>query len=231
MTTRRWKCPVCATGWNAPGRMRRDDVRRYCLECSASTGRLVEMGCPALDTARHEAKERAAAKAKRQRATATARKKRDAREKALGLAVRRIIAGFDVDAEADRIWNLPVFKENRRSMSRPPIEIRRSARKLHSSGHSSYSGRRIVITVGRDQAEALGVLLHELVHPIAGPGKRGEHFHHHARFWSLNERAAREAWPEAKFPFHLTTRRAWDRQHLVTRGLADWLERADDTGS
>ena len=44
--------------------MRQDDVRRYCLPCSESTGRLVERVCPALERRRKASKERASGRTK-----------------------------------------------------------------------------------------------------------------------------------------------------------------------
>ena len=38
---KRWYCPQCGSGKLAPERMREDNVLRYCLSCSETTGRLV----------------------------------------------------------------------------------------------------------------------------------------------------------------------------------------------
>ena len=62
---KRYKCPRCEVGRNAPGRMAPDDVRRFCLPCSEATGKLVTMACPARETAK--ARTKAKAKAKRDR--------------------------------------------------------------------------------------------------------------------------------------------------------------------
>lgn len=66
----RWRCPNCGAGILAPRRARRDDVRRYCLACSAETGRLVERVAPALEA---ERKRKAEASADRRRAKAERR--------------------------------------------------------------------------------------------------------------------------------------------------------------
>ena len=44
----RWKCEQCDHGLLAPSRPRKNDVRRYCLTCSAKRGILVERVAPAL---------------------------------------------------------------------------------------------------------------------------------------------------------------------------------------
>lgn len=62
----RWNCPLCKDGVLAPRRPRRDDVRRYCLPCSARKGRLVERVCAALENKR--AAKRAKAKEKQRKA-------------------------------------------------------------------------------------------------------------------------------------------------------------------
>jgi len=50
----RWKCETCDDGLLAPSRPRRNDVRRYCLPCSAKRGTLVERIAPALEKKREK---------------------------------------------------------------------------------------------------------------------------------------------------------------------------------
>lgn len=64
---KRYTCPHCGKGRNAPGRMAPDDVRRFCLPCSEATGKLVSMACPARETAKRQAAEKAKARAKAKR--------------------------------------------------------------------------------------------------------------------------------------------------------------------
>lgn len=46
MSGRRWTCPKGEhPGQNAPGRLRKKDLRRYCLPCSIAAGELVERVC------------------------------------------------------------------------------------------------------------------------------------------------------------------------------------------
>lgn len=58
----RWRCPICQVAVLAPSRPRKLDVRRWCLECSAKSPRLVERVPVALEAKR---KERKRAQAKR----------------------------------------------------------------------------------------------------------------------------------------------------------------------
>lgn len=48
----RWLCPRCGSVVLAGPAPRRDDVRRFCLACSAQVGRLVERHCPVLEAQR-----------------------------------------------------------------------------------------------------------------------------------------------------------------------------------
>lgn len=158
-TGKRWVCPDCGSGVLAPAKPRLDDVRRYCLDCSKKTGRLVKRTCPALDRERAAASEKRAAKAK-----ATAAKAKADRLK------RRSHSGVDLDAEAKRMWR--AFVEGGRvskTRALPTIDIR-----WRSEGYST--GRawptRIVMTLGRADSlpGVLTLLLHELAHSAAGFG-------------------------------------------------------------
>ncbi len=60
----------------APDRPRADDVRRFCLVCSARNGRLVKRVCPALEHKRAAAKDRSTMK--RQTKAAQKRERRAA---------------------------------------------------------------------------------------------------------------------------------------------------------
>lgn len=212
---RRWVCPRCGGGNHAPDRPRTDDVRRYCLDCSKATGRLVKRTCPALDRERGEKRERVAAK------TVTKRQRDREREVA-----ERTAAGVDLHKEARRLWALPALKERRTrpdgSTRRdfPALEIRRHRQgwKTHSSGHCYYMGRRsrIVVTIGLDGYGAWETLLHELVHVVMGPGE-----HHSQRFWNYLSAAAAEAWPDVNFRFKDAPPRGYALDNWIGNRLAD----------
>jgi len=63
----RWKCTICNSGVLAPSRPRKDDVRRYCLQCSGKTGKLVERIAPSLEKKREAQKTKTVQKKKAQR--------------------------------------------------------------------------------------------------------------------------------------------------------------------
>jgi hypothetical protein len=108
---RRWVCPQCGGGVNGIERPRKDDVRRYCLDCSAKTGRLVERTCPALEKRREVRSEKAAAK----RNALKDRERSAAKE-------RYTLGDLDLIKEADRLWRLPVMKEQAAGTN--PWEVR-----------------------------------------------------------------------------------------------------------
>jgi len=53
-----WRCQTCGSGVRAPGKMRKDNALRYCLDCTAKTGKLVERTCVARETVKQKIKER-----------------------------------------------------------------------------------------------------------------------------------------------------------------------------
>lgn len=71
---RLYKCPICDAGRKAPDALHPEDARRFCLDCTAKTGRLVRVVAPAVETAK------AAAKAARERAAQERRERAELRE-------------------------------------------------------------------------------------------------------------------------------------------------------
>lgn len=160
MSRRRWTCPLCGVSAMAPGRPRVDDVRRYCLTCSADTGRLVKRECPSLERERAAAAERVKAKAKAKRARATAKRKAAAaRAKA-----RRIHGGVDVFRCADRCWAvLQKCGAVSKHKDRPSMRVTLSTT---GSGGRAYGRDKISIKFdpNEDWAGVESLILHELCH-------------------------------------------------------------------
>lgn len=155
MTTKqmRWKCPQCDSGALAPSRPRRDDVRRYCLTCSAKTGRLVERSAPALDKKRQQAKQRSTDKQKIKRAKVT--------------QAKTAHSGFDVIKEAERLWAILQKQETKSSRPVPTIKVVNRKRR-GSSGY--YDGHGVGLQLGTEMVDAWQTTAHELVHAIGYPG-------------------------------------------------------------
>ncbi len=129
---RLWVCPACGSGRRAPSRPRRDDIRRYCFECSTAAGRLIERACPALERKRRLASEKRRERATRQRArdarTREARQKRDRDQKAADEAF--IVGGLRPHQELIRLTRLTAFGGPRGALARhvPELRIRRTSR-------------------------------------------------------------------------------------------------------
>jgi hypothetical protein len=114
-----WRCPNCSSGARAPDRLDHLDVRRWCLQCSRRTGKLVERTIPSKETeGRRRADARAAATAKRQERRAIAEAAAKSRVQDLASAFDREIcdAADWLRAWAPRLVKLPslrrAFAEN-----------------------------------------------------------------------------------------------------------------------
>ena len=177
---KRWVCPNCQGGINAPSRMREDDVRRYCLGCSATTGRLVQRRAPALERARL-----VSAKRSTQRRKTKAERDREKRITKLSAPVTDRDELVRIDLLLERAWALPTRKAEGVGPEIPDLTVRRGG-KPYSSGHVHYDGT-ITVTIGRvDFAEALAVVLHEVAHEITDlSGRRANGDHHGPLFRSI----------------------------------------------
>ena len=179
MAERVWVCSnPNHPGIRAPGRMRRDDIRRFCWPCSQETGYLVERHAPALERKRKEAKAQRQAREQAQR-----QRQRDARR------AREVIDGVDVGKEIARLIKLPALRDElpRRLRDQPvPWTLHRSS--------GVYSGRawphnRIHLTLGDvPAAEVKMIICHELAHYVLPSA------HHDDRWARCFARAAREAY-------------------------------------
>lgn len=181
---RRWICPKCLKGANAPERLARTDSRRYCLKCSAKGTKLVERVCPSFEAAkvkRVEARkaktvnrhERNAAMIREYKATDKAAPFRDSDSK--------------IRAEFNRLRRLKSWGHKLSTR----FTLRRSKVRHHRVSGHCWEANRIVITVGLkcDAAQIKTVLVHELAHAASRCRE-----HHGDRFRSVMLDAAREAY-------------------------------------
>lgn len=165
----RWKCETCDNGLLAPSRPRRNDVRRYCLPCSAKRGTLVERIAPALEKKREQRTALVQQKNKEKRIQ-VAKKLQPTKERIKRTRQRRAI----FEKEADRIWSL--FYPEGTFRKRPLIRIVFS----RSGGCSGVNyGSSILIRIGRRSsggADVWETLAHELCHSvIPTSAKNGSH--------------------------------------------------------
>jgi len=72
-----WMCPECGSTKRAPKAPRMNDVRRYCLPCSESTGYLVERTAPALVAKRKRKEEAKRIQAARKAAQAKTKREKE----------------------------------------------------------------------------------------------------------------------------------------------------------
>jgi hypothetical protein len=238
---RRWQCPNDKhPGILAPGRLRKNDIRRFCLECSKEAGVLVERTCPALDKRREE-RERVHRRKQQQR-RAAARKAAVTRKENV-LEKRRVWVGdvaIDLVEEARRLWNLPALVEAYaklrderpapgfphkaipHSACMPTLNIRQSTR-FHNGSRGRAWDRsprlgRVSLTLDceKNPVAALEVLLHELVHCAVGV-----HHHHDKVFRLTLITAAEQAWGVVQKPD--LRRRVYATDHRLEIAMVDAL--------
>jgi hypothetical protein len=158
------QCPNGCPGVRAPERMRRDDVRRYCLDCSKRTGRLVKRDSPVLERRRaasveHSQKKAATKRRAATRARVTAAERTDA---------RYTVGDFDMRDALARMQRLSVFDHTHASHTWGPIDFTLSrSTQAKYVGRARYWERKITCTMSRDNpdaAKALELLLHEVCH-------------------------------------------------------------------
>ncbi len=170
----RWVCPVCGGFTLAPGKPRKLDVRRWCLPCSEEAGKLVERSCPKLDKQR-EAKAAKAAKKAKSKAKAKQRAKQASREARIAKASR--VAYLYTALKF--WWRLAAWQGNLKP--KPTLSIQEGKERKNTSGHAYYGPWRITLTVSKNKADALTVLLHELAHLACYDGS-GDH---HGGVWKV----------------------------------------------
>lgn len=161
---RRWVCPTCGDGCLAPSRPRRDDVRRYCLDCSKRSGRLVERSCPANERKR----EASSARSTSRRKAAADRQKaaEDARYVVNCVDAVETIHRLDVREEVWRQWRILAP----RWRAQPTLDVIRTTKGIR--GRAWWGGRHRVLLRVHDGCSMEGLkelIMHELVHLFASP--------------------------------------------------------------
>lgn len=182
---KRWICPQCAGGANAPERPRKDDVRRFCLPCSAKSGQLVQRICPALDKRRSKSAAHRADKATRKAAKARS---------------KWMVAGLDVRTVAGKCWRaLKALGYVSPCRDLPTLYVMRSSLGTRGWAHS-HGTVRLYFGDGSgpsgsnapDRATVRELVLHELCHHI-DRAFRDSH-HHGPKFNGALCDAAHKLW-------------------------------------
>lgn len=227
----RWVCSECGQAVLAPTRMADDDVRRYCLPCSKSTGRLARRSSPRLERAkaqrleagraqRTRKRQAEAERARKLREKRTASRERQAARKAAALKARNTRAGIDLFDEVERIWRLPYVGQVRPGKRTPRMEL--VPRSRPGSSGVSYGGR-FRVQAGREAGDALAVIVHELCHEML---PRGEY--HSERFYTVFRCLCREAYPDADFRWNeLRSTRGRGVTSWAAGAIDNWIENRD----
>lgn len=185
---KRWKCPVCEIGVLGLLRPRKNDVVRYCLPCSAKTGRLVEGYSVADATKAARASERKAtrSRASKPRKTKLAFMREDrATVTCNGVTVnywpviRKMLAS--------KKWERATKKARGEAAHLVPSAMRRLwDATVETKGRPRWSGVRVSVGRGSGRADAhsvwlrlsptahsynLELILHELTHVAQFAGK------------------------------------------------------------
>jgi hypothetical protein len=167
MSNVRWACPTEGSDHPsviAPSRPRKDDVRRFCLECSRTTGRLVPRVPPALERKREA---RRASEVERLVKVAVRERERD--------AAYYTVAGVNLHEEMCRMIQAKAFIGTplRHRGRRPTLIVRRRSSKPRRFGFAQGGRWRIIISAYPDITahDVRETLCHELAHlatPYAG---------------------------------------------------------------
>lgn len=178
MAQRTWRCDNPRhKGILAPGRMRADDIRRFCWPCSLETGHLVERHSPALERQRAQAKARAVARSQ---------KKREQDRQRWIVTLKDALGRkreLDVQVELRRaLTDMGYFKGwargHKPTMDDVNVTIRRGD-KPHHSGRAVGGGFDVWFTFGRRASYEAGleIIYHEAAHLAARVAKHDSEFH------------------------------------------------------
>jgi len=163
---RLWRCPECRAGILAPGKLRKIDVRRYCLPCSEEAGVLVERKCKVNEEKAKEAKKKSAKKAAKKRAKIS-RRRRATKE---AHKTFWLVDGLDLRKEFARICSYPHLRTGlARKGIVTDIFVQRDNCKTtyHGKVYGSSSTMKLWLKRGAvTRFQAVMIICHELAHII-----------------------------------------------------------------
>ena len=155
----RWSCPSGEhPGALAPTRLRKIDIRRFCIPCSEFKGVLTERVAPALEAR------------KKKRVKKVARKKKKKLPKP-----PPVVAGVNVVDEVRRIEALDVVIAAYTSLERTPVGINVRCRRKgdYTTGYASYLECRVTLTfpLNCSYAKMATLVAHEIAHIATATGE------------------------------------------------------------
>jgi hypothetical protein len=220
----RWKCELCNNGLLAPSKPRMNDVRRYCLPCSASTGKLVQRVSPTLEKQRVAKQAASRKKNVAKRATVAKRTAPIKTQKRIDAQRSKMIHN-----EAERIWKLMQPYHNGKPL--PRIIIARGKNWGSQGGHAQRYSNEIQVNVDRDQSpnrskRVWEVLAHELCHKAVPPIYRNGSTDVHSReFYHCLRHAWQKRW-KCEISFATVSTWGYSVDHIIQRQaehLIDWV--------
>lgn len=159
---RKWTCPKCESSVLGPQVPRQNDVRRYCLDCSAKTGRLVERVCRAKTKEQETTRER-----RKELRKKMAAEKKDEEHK------RATVQGLDLRKDFDSMRRRKIVRELWSPRTVPKIVFEKPRKciatntSLHIGRPGAYPGseqrRFLYVKVGIDAAYAIVEVARRLV--------------------------------------------------------------------
>ena len=219
----RWKCADCNHGLLAPMKPRKNDVRRYCLPCSAKSGKLVERVAPSLEKQRIVKKDAVRKKNVAKRATVAKRTAPVKEQQRIDAQRSKMIHN-----EAQKIWKLMQPYHNGKPL--PRIVIARGKNWGSQYGHAQRYSNEIQVNVDRDQTpdrskRVWEVLAHELCHKAVPPIRRNDAWDVHSReFYHCLRDAWQKRW-KCEVSFATVSTWGYSVDYIIqrqARHLIDW---------
>lgn len=220
----RWKCELCNNGLLAPTKPRMNDVRRYCLPCSASTGKLVQRVSPTLEKQRVAKQAASRKKNVAKRATVAKRTAPIKTQKRIDAQRSKMIHN-----EAEKIWKLMQPYHGGKPL--PRIIIARGKNWGSQGGHAQRYSNEIQVNVDRDQSpnrsrRVWEVLAHELCHKAVPPIYRNGSTDVHSReFYHCLRHAWQKRW-KCEISFATVSTWGYSVDYIIQRQaehLIDWV--------
>jgi hypothetical protein len=167
---KRWDCPNGVhAGVLAPAKMRRIDVRRYCLACSEKTGVLVERTCPAKEREQAKRKETRRKKGERRADGDREKKIANARARTRRRHERENVLGLHVPSHFYRVCrqtSMVVRTLETLERPMPTVKVRRRHSGTYTTGHAYTASARVVLTVPTEctWGKLAVIVAHEVAH-------------------------------------------------------------------
>jgi hypothetical protein len=170
---RLWYCPNdLHPALRAPERLRKDDARRLCLDCTAASKKhkVIHRVCRSAERKAGQRKAKTEIKRKNRARTEQATKVRLRKQKEAKTLARYTVPGIgDLRFELRRLELLPFAAKVLKDLERGPCQltVRRRTVGKHCSG-TAWHDHRIAITIPEDctKAQAVGILTHEFAHRL-----------------------------------------------------------------